>query len=410
MGRLAALDTPGRIAVLAGLLVAAGTPPAGARTAVADPGSQPGASVALEASCGDGQPDPGEQCDDGNLSDEDCCTSTCRFAGQLTVIEELVPYEQSYLSADGTTLGGSMQVDGLGMVAFYWRPETGATFLTPDPPMESTLRGLSEDGSVRVVTVFPGGTPAIGRWDDDGLEVIGALPGEQIGRAADVSADGDVIVGLSQADPLATIRSVRWTADAGVVQIPPHEPGTDWSVANGVSSDGLVLVGRWDALPFWWSEQAGLDVLAQEGSAHRVSADGSTVLLHVPGDAALRWRGGEIEPLPDLPDGDRLFLYADDLSADGTRIVGESSGPPVLWIDDAPPSPLFACDADMLDWTLQSAAAISDDGRVVVGRAYSSEVGSVAYLLRLVPEPKASLLAAAALALLAGLRRPRAGW
>jgi len=39
-----------------------------------------GAAGAL-AVCGDGEPDPGELCDDGNLADGDCCTSSCGRPG-----------------------------------------------------------------------------------------------------------------------------------------------------------------------------------------------------------------------------------------------------------------------------------------------------------------------------------------
>lgn len=31
------------------------------------------------AVCGDGVPDPGEDCDDGNLAGGDCCSPTCTF-------------------------------------------------------------------------------------------------------------------------------------------------------------------------------------------------------------------------------------------------------------------------------------------------------------------------------------------
>src|SRR5438094_201104 len=35
--------------------------------------------------CGDGVLDPGEQCDDGNVQDGDCCSSTCRFEPATTL-------------------------------------------------------------------------------------------------------------------------------------------------------------------------------------------------------------------------------------------------------------------------------------------------------------------------------------
>ena len=34
----------------------------------------------LIESCGNGQLDPGEDCDDGNVADGDCCSAQCRFA------------------------------------------------------------------------------------------------------------------------------------------------------------------------------------------------------------------------------------------------------------------------------------------------------------------------------------------
>jgi cysteine-rich repeat protein len=37
------------------------------------------------ACCGDGEVEAGEECDDGNLNDGDCCSSTCHFAPSTTV-------------------------------------------------------------------------------------------------------------------------------------------------------------------------------------------------------------------------------------------------------------------------------------------------------------------------------------
>ena len=40
------------------------------------------------AVCGDGTVDTGEQCDDGNLADGDCCSSTCRFEALGTACDD----------------------------------------------------------------------------------------------------------------------------------------------------------------------------------------------------------------------------------------------------------------------------------------------------------------------------------
>jgi cysteine-rich repeat protein len=36
-------------------------------------------SLLLDGTCGDGIVDPGEECDDGNGKNGDCCSATCGF-------------------------------------------------------------------------------------------------------------------------------------------------------------------------------------------------------------------------------------------------------------------------------------------------------------------------------------------
>jgi cysteine-rich repeat protein len=61
------------LAVAAVVVVVTGWLVAGARRGTDAPG-------ALAGRCGDGRADPGEECDDGNRSDEDACLSSCRWA------------------------------------------------------------------------------------------------------------------------------------------------------------------------------------------------------------------------------------------------------------------------------------------------------------------------------------------
>jgi cysteine-rich repeat protein len=48
-------------------------------------GTQNGSVFRLDQECGNGVLDAGEQCDDGNTRDGDCCSSTCQFAAAGTV-------------------------------------------------------------------------------------------------------------------------------------------------------------------------------------------------------------------------------------------------------------------------------------------------------------------------------------
>ena len=63
-----ATATASRTATATNTATATPVPPTGTSTATATPGL-----------CGNGNVDPGEQCDDGNTANGDCCSSTCHF-------------------------------------------------------------------------------------------------------------------------------------------------------------------------------------------------------------------------------------------------------------------------------------------------------------------------------------------
>ena len=107
----------------------------------------------------------------------------------------------------------------------------------PGGSFESTAFNASADGSVIVGLGYPNISSAPFRWTQaTGLVGLGHLPGQDIGVADDVSADGTVIVGQSAS------RGFRWTAATGMVDLGDLPGGDTYTHAVAVSTDGLVAV------------------------------------------------------------------------------------------------------------------------------------------------------------------------
>ena len=133
-------------------------------------------------------------------------------------------------------------------------------------------------------------SPANGQASFQGLGFL--PPGGFIeSGAADVSADGLVVVGFGRS-PLGWIESFRWTREGGMVGL-GYLPGSfPSSHAHGVSDDGSVVVGN--------SFSAASDPEAE----------------------SYRWTvGGGMIGLGDLPGGP-LLSWAGGVSSDGSVVVG----------------------------------------------------------------------------------------
>jgi probable HAF family extracellular repeat protein len=146
--------------------------------------------------------------------------------------------------------------------------------------------GISADGSVIVGTT---GNEAF-RWtQSSGAVGLGFLADDHHGSiATDVSADGSVIVGGSYTMPSFRISPFRWTQETGMVGLGsyPDEWFGWYDLANGVSADGSVIVGRVDGTTrqaFRWTQSSGIVGLGDlaggifDSTATDISADGSTV-------------------------------------------------------------------------------------------------------------------------------------
>ena len=195
------------------------------------------------------------------------------------------------------------------------------------------------------------------------------------GWARDVS-DGDVVVGVASTNTRGEAFATQGGSMVGLGVLPG---GTfQSSAANGVSSDGLVIVGRsrgangWEA--FRWTAATGMVGLGDlpggsfDGEAFAASADGSVVvgLSNAEGNAtqAFRWTAaGGLQSLAPMS-------VAYGVSADGQVVVGEA-GDAVIWTTAggsvSVQGRLEALGVNLAGWTLRSVGDVSADGTVLVG-------------------------------------------
>ncbi len=248
---------------------------------------------------------------------------------------------------------------------------------------------------------------------------LGFLPGGSLSTANDVSADGSVIIGVSDSSSTGQ-RAVRWTAATGWVNLYTLAPSPfNYSVGVGISANGLAASGtqnggaafRWTpgGVQFLTSSPPGLSMIAEGisadgqvlvggvitpestramrwssatgmtnlgvltggaiSAAYRCSDDGSAVVGYsgsLGGDRAFRWtQSSGLENLGALP-GDTTSVGL-DTSADGSVVVGYSSslsGTQAFRWTQATGMTALAAPAG---YSGGLADGVSPDGQVIVG-------------------------------------------
>ena len=223
------------------------------------------------------------------------------------------------------------------------------------------------------------------------LTWLGTLPYGRWSWAYGVSADGAVVVGVS--NYLGGYGSAfRWTASGGMQDLGTL-PGYDRSEAWGVSADGSVVVGRalnaaGRSRAFRWTASGGMQDLGTlggyESAAYGVSADGSVVVGSARNaasfDRAFRWTA--LGGMQDLGTLGGCCSKANGVSADGSVVVG--GAPNVAgfyrafrWTASGGMENLNTTYASLLTYgsTLIEAYAISPDGRYIVGRGLNADTG-----------------------------------
>ncbi len=247
--------------------------------------------------------------------------------------------------------------------------------------------GVSDDGTIvagSVSVIATNSSNPFVQWTDQavrwtlGAETsaigLGALPGTIGSKTFAMSADGKVLVGVSEG------RAFRWSAEGGMVDLGVM-PTKDYHVAWGVSGDGSVVVGSGDiggnemfTEPFVWTSNKGLRGLGflpggSRGEATAISRDGRVIVGYSISaeswdtQAFRRGADGVMRALDVLGEYGSSIPWG--VSSDGSVVVGtvwggsqafrwsEAGGIEVLGVLEG-----FA-------WS--EASAVSADGNMVVG-------------------------------------------
>jgi uncharacterized membrane protein len=312
------------------------------------------------------------------------------------------------VSADGSTIVGQ---ESLGFKAVRWDGTAGPI---PLFPTSQTLFGsasdVSRDGSVIVGTNVL--SPNAFRWSaSDGITpIMGPL---SFIEARGVSGDGEVVVGSYA--PLSTERQAyRWTASTGVIGI-GYLPGGSFSIAEAANADGTVIVGQSSSgfytEPFRWTSSGGMaplqlvDGTQINGYANDVTADGSVVVGYGyftnPYSDSFRWSeaGGLVKLDP--PPGS-LGSFASGVSNNGAIIVGSyetATGiAPFVWtaaqgMRDLQSLLVNDYGLDLSGWKLTFGSGISSDGSVLVGWGIDPQGKQQGWRVELpIPEPASFIL------------------
>jgi probable HAF family extracellular repeat protein len=284
----------------------------------------------------------------------------------------------------------------------------------PGGRFDSVATDVSADGSIVVgvsnfeISYNPsgGGVEAF-RWTaESGMVGIGFMEGMTMSNGWATSADANVIVGMGNG-PVA----IRWSAASGFSEVGqrPEPVRTSTSYAVDVSADGNVVAANMvtGGVPpegFLWTPEDGMTRLGPWSHVVALSDDGEAVIGRN-GLAASRWtaRDGWID-LGVLPGSPRTEAMA--LSADGSIVVGTSEG-----VSNNDRAFLWTRSTSLLDlreyllaqgvsavegWRLTSAQGISANGRTIVGTGYSP-LGERDYWIVTIPEPHTISLAVVAM-------------
>lgn len=346
------------------------------------------------------------------------CSALTPAAAQSDVtwfLDWLTPARVSAISADGKVVGGHIG-KGRYPSAAIWSAADGLIELGSNGGLTSSVSALSPDGAIAAgYLVTAAYDQHAMRWTKaGGMEDLGALGSSGFAWATAMSADGKVVVGTSDHDQTNGIddrRAFRWVeggtgGDAANPQMSSLGTlGGQYSVANGVSADGTIVVGDSDngmgsVLAYRWTEGTGMISIGDLGGgnsfAKAISSDGRTIvgMSHNPAHEghAYRWREGTgVEDLGVL--SGHASSMANAVSADGTVIVGTSYSPgsytAFRWSEQnqlqSVSDWLAAGKVTAPTWSKSEATGVSADGTVIVGNGAGADGVWHPYIARVTP-------------------------
>jgi probable HAF family extracellular repeat protein len=252
-------------------------------------------------------------------------------------------------SADGSVVVGWSYYNNAGYCgmphAFLWTQSAGMSDLGDLGGGLSAAYSVSADGSVIVgIAINSYGYDRAFRWTqaEGMIDISTDFSAES--TAVSVSANGNVIVGLFNHFFTDPVHAFSWTQTSGMVDL--GTLGGPSSVAQGVSADGSIIVGESDTNAgethaFLWTQAGGMvDIGTLPGGSYStalgVSSDGSVVVGQANDSygntQAFRWTQTDgMQTINEwlLVNGEDVsavaFSIANNLSADGTVIVGQDS-------------------------------------------------------------------------------------
>ena len=274
------------------------------------------------------------------------------------------------LSGDGRVVVGQFAPGN----AFVWRGSETSKF-KPSPDLtvlDIYAQATSQDGSVIV-----GKAGQAYRYSRaGGFVLLGKLQGDIDSFAYDVSGDGNVIVGYSQAKTYN--RAFVWRKAGGMTEIPTPAPNTS-SIALAVSQNGKSACGistadtsvRAFQTNFEVSELLPIGRIYTDSAANDISGDGSIVVGSVSGEdssSAVFWKNGQIYFLPNLG---RKTAVAKCVSTDGKYIGGYCGDSAVIWRDKQ----IMKLDSLASGWSFESVNGIAHVGNKLVVTGWGNRGG-----------------------------------
>jgi len=306
------------------------------------------------------------------------------------------------VSENGSAITGVLY--GGPQIAFSW---TGGA-ITSSNLDNSTGTSLSSDGSVIAGTLGLNAEAQAFQWISGGTPIgIGMLnsatcnsgTGAFFSKGLAISGDGSTIVGISGSNAFCDGEAFVWTSGGGMQALGcPVSPVSLCfeNAANGVSSDGSVIVGTslqsGSLAGAAWSYSNGayncfLGACALHATsvagANAVTPDGTVIVgqtnpaTNVSGTTVqgFVYKNGQATLVGQLPGGNSSQLLAvssNGAVAVGTAIDGNFHQVAVIWTPTLGLQPIGALLTDagvttVQDWGLSQATGISADGTVIVG-------------------------------------------